>query len=89
MKYSITEVCLLADNFDAGQVDQAESNSMLRNMLWTGLLPALKDVTAHPFDSIPDFDSLHRSLRRVERDHNQRKKSASKKVNPAMVMRFY
>ena len=71
---------------DAGLVDQAESNSMLRNMIWTGLLPALKDVTGHLFDSILDFDSLRRSLRRVERDHNQRKTSASKEVNPAMVM---
>ena len=77
---------LLMEAIDAGLVDQAESNSMLRNMLWTGLLPALKDVTGHLFDSILDFDSLRRSLRRVERDHNQRKTSASKKVNPAMVM---
>ena len=61
---------------DAGLVDQAESNSMLRNMLWTGLLPALKDVTGHLFDSILDFDSLRRSLRKVERDQNQRKTSA-------------
>ena len=36
---------LLMEAIDAGLVDQDESNSMLRNMLWTGLLPALKDVT--------------------------------------------
>ena len=36
---------LLMEAIDACLLDQAESNSMLRNMLWTGLLPALKDVT--------------------------------------------
>ena len=62
---------LLMDAIDAGQLDQAESNSMLRNMIWTGHLHAQKDVTGHLFDSISNFDSLLRSLRRVERDHNQ------------------
>ena len=35
-------------------IDQAESNSMLRNMLWTGLLAALKDVTGHLILSVEE-----------------------------------
>lgn len=51
-----------------GQVSQINKDSMLRNMLWTGLLPDLKAVSGYKFDTISDYDKLRLALRRLEQE---------------------
>ncbi|XP_055954536.1 uncharacterized protein LOC130013600 [Patella vulgata] len=81
--------CRLEDIFARvtreGSPDPKESDETLRNVFWRGLLPHLRDLSAHKYDKSTSFDTLRVQLRRIEHDVNQRNLSAStatSKPNP-------
>ena len=70
---------------ERGLVTQKETDAMLHAMLWTGLKPSLKDISAHKYDTIKDFDGLRVALRQIEKDHAQRettKTQTAKAITP-------
>ena len=70
---------IVVQGYRWGQVDRSQANSMLCTMLWQGLRPQLKDVTAYIADRITDFDELRVAFRRVEQDQSQRDTEKPKK----------
>ena len=50
-------------------VDPRKVNDILRNMLYQGLKPALKDICGYKFEQISDFDKLRVEIRKIEQDH--------------------
>nr|KAG5705225.1 hypothetical protein BaRGS_011251 [Batillaria attramentaria] len=69
---------------ELGQVDPGKRGEMLRCMLWTGLLPDLKDRSGYKFDTVKDFDKLRTELRRIEQESVQRTEQTSKTKTSAM-----
>ncbi len=63
-----------------------DSDKMLRNMLWTGLKPSLKNISGHKFDSIDNFDDLLESLREIE--HDQLSTPSSIKHKPTVAFKL-
>lgn len=64
-------------------IKHQEVNTMLHNMLYTGLRQDLKDISGHKFDTITDYNSLRVELRRIEKDHLPRK---TNKPHPAKAV---
>ncbi|XP_048240819.1 uncharacterized protein LOC125374101 [Haliotis rufescens] len=62
---------LLSKVTDHHAIPFQEQDDMLRNMLWSGLRPSLKNVSGHKFDSVSSFDGLRISLREIEYDMKQ------------------
>jgi hypothetical protein len=66
--------CRLEQLLDAAR-RQAElpkkPDVLLRNMLWTGLQPDLKDATLYLYDTAQSFDSLRVALRRFEKSRQE------------------
>ncbi|KAK7461209.1 hypothetical protein BaRGS_00038744 [Batillaria attramentaria] len=69
---------------ELGQVDPGKRGEMLRCMLWTGLLPDLKDRSGYKFDTVKDFDRLWTKLRRIEQESVQRTEQTSKTKTSAI-----
>lgn len=59
---------ILNKSVQKGEIKHSQTNSMLRNMLWTGLKKELKDISGYKFDKIDDFDELRLALRQLEND---------------------
>ncbi|XP_071087762.1 zinc finger CCHC domain-containing protein 18-like [Haliotis cracherodii] len=59
---------LLGQAIDAGEVEANKQDRMLKSMLWTGLLPDLKDISGHKYDQSLTFSDLLISLRRIEQE---------------------
>ncbi|XP_041360541.1 uncharacterized protein LOC121376829 [Gigantopelta aegis] len=58
-------------------VPLSEQDEMLRNMIWSGLIPGMKAVSGHKFDSIHSFDALRIALREIEYDMKSNLASAA------------
>lgn len=69
---------------NAGNVSRDQAGSMLHDMLWKGLKPALKDVTHYEKERYSTFDKLRTALRRIEKerqlDHPLKIKATSKQA---------
>lgn len=64
--------CRLETLFDAARCQTTlpgNPDSMLRNMMWSGLRQDLKDVSAYQFATSRTFDDLRVMLRRIEKQH--------------------
>lgn len=71
---------------ERGLVTHQETDAMLHAMLWTGLRSSLKDISAHKYDSIHDFDGLRVALRQIEKDQQLREGISTKKISKAAVI---
>jgi len=76
---------LLAHAINDGEVDFKKANNMLRTMFWTGLLPHLRDVSGHKYDSITDFDTLRVAIRQIEYTTRERVEMPSKRSLPSKM----
>ena len=54
-----------------GQVLENSADKMLRDMLWKGLRPDLKDITHYEREKYQSFDSLRVALRKIEKENIQ------------------
>ncbi|XP_046561905.1 uncharacterized protein LOC124270887 [Haliotis rubra] len=84
---------LLGQAIDAGEVASHKRDRMLRSMLWTRLLPKLKDVSGHKYDQSHTYSDLLISLRRIEQELKTREEppvllshsTDTKKPTPGMA----
>ena len=55
----------------SGHIDGIAKDAMLRSKFWTGLKSqSLKNSTRHLYDTIKDFPSLVREIRKVDQEEN-------------------
>ena len=60
----------------SGHIDKVAKDAMLRSKFWTGLKSqSLKNSTRHLYDTIKDFQSLLREIRKVDQEENSLKTS--------------
>lgn len=49
-----------------GEIRREKSDAILRKVFWNGLVPELKDISGHKYDTIDDFDELRLSIKKME-----------------------
>ena len=70
---------ILSRAMRGGLIDPVSKDSMLRTKFWTGLSSqSLKNSTRHLFDSVKDFQSLLREIRKVEQEEASGSRTAGK-----------
>lgn len=64
--------CRLEDLLDRarrqGFVSRGDTDEMLRNRFWVGLIPQLKQSSRHKYDAVKTFDKLRVEMRVIERE---------------------
>lgn len=64
-----------------GHIDLVAKDAMLRSKFWTGLKSQqLRNSTRHLYDSVKDFQTLLREIRKVESEDSNSSRPASKKT---------